>query len=313
MLKKFITKEYPLLAALSGAVVLSIESYLSLNNKSLCKTEACDIVSQYLTISEPLLISFGTIFFWLLSLVFYFSARYPSKLKYVPYLLLAPALAFDGCLIGFQIFSIEQKCMLCISVAALLFVVTILYCLKQKTYFLIVLFSLVWLASFSVNKFLTLPPPQSAYSKMTFFSVEGMQNEDKEIKQRLTLIISLNCQHCSEVVHFLSENYAGEVNIRLATIDTDPKSLAKLSLFLEKVIAADNPFQLLGEIKESSHGADTPIRKGLKLHAQSSLNFLNNLGITEIPILLTEVEKDEKRILIGSSQIISFLKENTIR
>jgi len=290
--------------------LLSVESYLSLQNKSLCKTEACAVVSKYLTISEPLLVSLGALYFWILAFVIFFAARY-SKIKYLPFFLLAPALAFDSSLIGFQIFIIQQKCILCISVAALLILIALLFCFSRKSFVILGCFVFVWLGAFGVNGFITMPTPQGAYYNMVFFSTENKTVDTKNFSPKMTLIISMNCSHCLEVIRFLSDNHPAEINIQLVAIDSDLTSLSKLSFFLRQTSESPNPFKLLANIKKDNSLTDASVNENLKIQTQNGLSFLSNLGITSIPVLISELNDKEKGILIGSDKIIPFLDNMT--
>jgi hypothetical protein len=51
MLQRFLAKYLSLVVTLAGAIALSLESYLSLGNKSLCQTKACQAVGKYLVFS----------------------------------------------------------------------------------------------------------------------------------------------------------------------------------------------------------------------------------------------------------------------
>jgi len=303
-------KQLSLLITVAGAAALSLESYLSLHGKSLCKTEACAIVSKYLTISEPLLICTGALYFWILALVLFFAARYP-KLKYVPLFFLAPALAFDGSLIGFQVFTIQQKCILCFSVAGLLILITLLFCFSRKSFVTLICFILVWLGSFGVNNFIAIPAPQGASSNMTFFSTDHKNLTDTKFSPQITLIFSANCPHCLKVISFLADNYPADIDINLASIDSDRTSLSNLSFFIRQAPKAPNPFELLRSIKENHSNTIEPIKKGLKIKTKNGFNYLSNLGITNIPVLIVELTNKEKKILIGTEKIIPFL-DNTL-
>lgn len=115
--------KYLLLAlSLIGAIFLSWEPSLVLHTKSICLTAACEAVGSYLRIDASLLTAGGAVFFWLLSLLLYFTLHYPARLQNIALyvLALALALAIDSSLIGVQVFSIRQYCQLYIAVAAVI-------------------------------------------------------------------------------------------------------------------------------------------------------------------------------------------------
>jgi hypothetical protein len=309
MLKKFFVKYLPLAVTLLGAAALSLESYLSLSHKSLCRSTACEVVGRYLTIGTPILVAAGALFFWFLALVLFFAGRYPDRLKILPFILLALALAIDSSLMGFQFFTIHQTCLLCISVATLLILITILYCYSTRSFVILTCLILVWTGGFAVHKIMIMPPPQGASTNMVFFTTGKAYAPPSNDKRQMTLIVSMNCPHCLEVISFLAGRYPLDIKIKLAAIDTDPLSLAKLNLFLQQAPTSVNPFKLLREIKEdTSSNANTQIPPTLKNQTQNGVNFLNNLGITNIPVLIFEPSPNEKKIMAGSTEIISFIE-----
>lgn len=296
-----------LVLTLGGALILSIESILALFNKSICTTKACEVVGRYLAISEAHLVTLGAIFLWVLFLVFYFSGKYQNGYR-IPLFFLAPALAVDSSLIGFQIFTIQQNCVLCIAVAVLLIVISLIYCLDKKLYLILLCLSLIWIGCFTSHKIMRMPPPTAAYSKM-IFSPERAAPKHKAEKPmpKLTLIMSMNCDHCLKVIQYLANQYPKFNNIQLASIDSDISSLQKIASFLEKQKEAENPYQLLGDLKKTPLPPDGMTHKSLAQKGTNSLTFLSNLGIREIPVLLVENSQYQKEILIGSDKILSFL------
>jgi len=315
MLQRFLAKYLSLVVTLVGGVALSLESYLSLGNKSLCQTQACQAVGKYLVFSESLLVAGGAFFFWLLAIVLFFAGRYPARLKNFPLYLLALALAIDSSLIGFQFFTIQQKCILCLSVAALLAGIAIIYCFSIRSFVFLVCFALIWAGGFGVQAIMTMPPPQGAYADMVFFSTGKARTsfmpimptkQNQIMPMQLTLIMSMNCPHCQEVISFLGSHHI-DTSVRLVSIDTDQPSLARLSLFLQQVPSSSNPFKSLHDIKEKASIDTVPISHKLKQQTQQGANFLNNLGITNIPVLITDYSNNEKNILVGTANILSFL------
>ncbi|MCX5875297.1 MAG: hypothetical protein NT087_03165 [Deltaproteobacteria bacterium] len=309
MVKNFFLKHLSLAVTLAGAAALSLESYLSLGQRSLCPTQACQTVGRYLIFDGSLLVAAGAIFFWLLTIVLFFAGRYPDRFKNAPFYFLALALAIDSSLVGFQFFTIQQKCLLCISVALLLAVISLLYCFSKKSFVILVCFALLWIGGFTVQKIMIITPPTGAFANMTFFTskiirdIPGSANKHTD----MTLIMSVNCSHCLEVISFLAQHYPLDANIKLAAIDSDTRSLAKLSLFLQQAPVAENPFRLLKEIKESASATPATITDALKTQTKNGSIFLSNIGIKNIPVLMVNISENEKKILIGTSEIIPYL------
>ena len=117
----------------------------------------------------------------------------------------------------------------------------------------------------------------------------------------------MNCPHCLKVIDYLTKTDQNPQNMRLVSIDTDHTSQLQLSLFLKEVDSSSTPFALLRNIKEKKSIEEMPVDNDLKTKAKNSLNFLSNLGITSIPVLISEHQNDEKSIFIGTDKIISHL------
>lgn len=296
-------------AALIGALFLSVESNFSLKGSSLCSTEACGVVGSYLKISEPFLVAGGAGFFWLLALVLFFAGRYP-KLRYLPLFLLAPALAFDSGLIGFQVFSIGRFCLLCFLVAALLLIVAVLNCLAARDSLILITLILIWGGGFGVQAVLTMPPPKAAFANMVFFAHQANVASERQTDDKLTLIISMHCSHCLDVVDYLAHHPPNGYTLLLASVDQDQEALHQLEFFLQRMPASANPYQLLTEIKKGGNIGSLAVRASLPIQTKNSLNFLSNLGIVSIPALWVEKSPSDKRIITGSENIIDFLKRS---
>ncbi len=297
-----------LAASLIGALFLSVESYYTINGSSLCATEACGVVGSYLKISESLVVASGAVFFWLLALVLFFAGRYPKKFRYLPLLLLASALAVDSGLIGFQVFTIGRFCLLCFLVAALLLLIAVLFCLTTRSFLLLVILLLIWAGGFGVQAILTMPPPKAASANMVFFAHQATAEPEKQGETKLTLIISMHCPHCLEVVDYLAHHPPDGYTLMLGSIDRDQEALQQLEAFLQGMPSSANPYQLLTEIKKEGSAGGQPVRPSLARQTENSLNFLSNLGITSIPALFIETSANEKRIITGSEKIIEFLR-----
>lgn len=309
--KKNISRYAPFFLALMSAIALSIESYLALNNSSLCPTEACKTVSTYITIKESIFVGLGAGAFWVLTLSLFFSERYPQKLKYVPPVLFTIAFTVDSSLIGFQYFTIEQKCVLCLSVALSLVIIAAVYCIQNRNFYILLIFALIWVSGFTTHSIYTMPLPNTSYERSAIVSINPpaptQQSADHIVSPDITLIISMNCSHCLEVVKFLAKTHPIRNRVNIATVDTDKKSLQKLSLFLRDLLTTENPYKLLVDIKETTTVENIQVKKSLELSGKNTLNFLSNVGVTSIPVLIVEQAKNEKRIITGSHSIINTL------
>lgn len=296
-----------LLISLFGSTSLSIESYLSLKGQSLCHTDACAIVSRYLTINESILVAAGAILLWLVTFLIFFSKKYPTRCRNLVYFLIFLSLSFDGTLIGFQFFTIQQKCAICISFALVLVLVSISFGLANKHYALTVCLFCSWLGAFSANSILDVPEPSNAYAQMAFLSTKPATEPTKMVA---TLIFSMQCPHCFEIIELLEDKHNANPDLswRFAITDKDADSLHKATSFIMEIESYSNPFSLLKTIKNRKYAPDQiEIDKNLLAHSKKSLSFLSNSGVNIIPTLVIEKNQRHKIILVGIGQISSFI------
>lgn len=291
--------------SLITAIFLSLESYLELRGLSFCKTEGCQIVGRYLKISESLLITVGAFFFWLLSLIIFFSTRYPKHLKAIPYLVLFPALAFDGAIIGFQIFTIQKPCLLCLSVAASLIIVSGFYFFSHRNTLLVICCILVWLGAFGANALLDVPEPIGSPTEMILFQ---QTNSAKQDATELTFIFSMNCSHCFEVISYLALYPPANITWKLASPDQDDLSLQKLTEFQMKAVQSKNIFQTLKEVEMAKKLPSFQNLKEVRHRSKKTLTFLANIGFNSVPLLIVHSSDTEERFLSGAKEILNYLK-----
>lgn len=296
-----------LILTLAGAILLSLESQLAMQGKSLCKTRGCEIVGQYLRLGEPFLIAGGAAFLWLLALMFFFAIRYPRRLISLPLFALMPALAFDGALIGFQVFTIEQTCLICFGVAALLVVITLLYSISRKNLYIIIVGVLIWTGGFTANSIMIMPKPSGAYHAM---SIVRQQAVDQSIPARatMTMVFSVDCPACLDVVSYLADNPIPEVNWHFASVDRSPESLRRLGYFLALAENSANIFKALEQSKTKTVPDQIKFNPAaIKKHNEKTLSFLANMGINTVPVLIIEHSDSRKEIISGREEIIQTL------
>jgi len=295
--------------ALTGAVFLTIETYLNLHGSSLCKTSSCEAVGHYIRFGEATLVKGGAAFFWLLATAVFFARRYPAALTWLPSTLLFAALAFDGNIIGFQVFTIKRFCLLCFSVAAALGVITVTYGVYRNRKEIIIAGLIAWAGGFAGSGIVEMPEPTGAYDSMVITRQEAAAAGRAALT--MTLIFSMNCPHCEKVVAYLAEHPLDNVNWRLAAIDLDEKSLGRLDSFLREAPKDENIFSALEKAKKLKTPPKPTIAKArlLTRRARKALTFMGNLGITGIPLLIIEDAGNERTILSGDASIIKALQK----
>jgi hypothetical protein len=210
-------------------------------------------------------------------------------------------------LIGLQYFTINQRCILCISVASLLGLITLIYLLRWKNKMLLMSTLLIWAGGFTAGGIIEMPEPVDAYNTMIFYQRQAEQITSKQAP-KMTLIISMRCPHCLQVIAYLDKQNTSGIIWRLAAIDQDSASLKRLSSFLAQAPHTNTPFALLKEIETKPVPAAAKITKALRINTKKARTFLVNIGTRSIPLLFVESSAN-KKIIIGSQHIINFLQQ----
>lgn len=147
-----------LLLVVLGLTITSLEFYLSLQEKSLCKNESCIIVHSYdrYQILTPLGILFFFVLFILVTSEIFFETPKSSFFRKTRLFLLSIATLVEGYLVGFQVWFIGNLCTFCLTVAAIIFltfVCEIFYQKAKPTLFFTICGSLgIFLSTFLVGE-----------------------------------------------------------------------------------------------------------------------------------------------------------------
>ena len=250
----------------------------------------------------------GAAFFWLLAAALFFARRYRSA-AWLPLAMLAAALAFDGHIIGFQVFTIQRFCILCFSVAAALGLITVLISLGRRRGLLLLAGILVWTGAFAAASILEMPEPTGAFSRMVI--ARQPAREHPKTAPTLTLVFSMQCPHCRRVVKHLAAQPLSTVNWRLAVVDQDQESLARLAWFVDHAKEENNLFAALNKAEELEQPPkDTGGReKFFRRRAAKALTFLGNLGERGIPLLVIEDRVNHREIITGDAEVLRAIAE----
>lgn len=173
-----------------GLLVTSLELYLSFQDRSICKSEACVIVHSYDKYETLNLI--GVVLFFLLFVLAIFEMsskdfRSFSFLRRVRFLAVSIAVLVEGYLIGFQTWFIREFCGFCLGVATIIFL--IFFCeifyqkLKLPSFLVLCGFVSLFISTFLVGvelKALSFDNPVIIYKE--------------------------DCSHCKEVLDYARKN-----------------------------------------------------------------------------------------------------------
>lgn len=297
--------------SLLTAILLTIESTLSLYGVSLCKTSACDIVANFLNIKEDLLIAGGAAFFWCLSALFHFSYRNKKSYFYASTILVMIAVAFDGSLIGYQFFTINEFCLLCHLVALSLILIGCTWVIAERHFLLLFCILAAWTGGFFSQSIMSMPVPSASPHNMVIYDTTRPSPATDPNYPSITLFFSMNCPHCMEIVEFLESQELNKANWKFASVDLDTQSLEKLVLFTERASTHQNVFSTLYDIKKmkTSSLTNSDSISSIKERNTQSLRFLTTLGINSIPVILVEETSSKTIILRGKEQSLGYIQQ----
>lgn len=294
--------------SLLAAAALIAERYANEAGKSLCHTSACAIVTKFVRLGEPLLLSIGAGGFLLLAVTIFFAGRYGKHpiLRFLPTLTLIGAASFDGALLGFQFITLRQHCQLCISVAIALGLVTLLYSASRRRWSILCSVITVWIAGFMANAILIMPDTSVANTGMIFYERPAAPVHTRP--PVATLIFSLECPHCATVLEKMAQQNFDDITWRFAITDDSGKSYEKLGHFYDNLSVTTNPFQLLVDSKKSrARVVDSKILQKFPELARQARLFLANNGLHAVPVLVFREPNDKITIIPGTPGILNFL------
>lgn len=312
-ISRFLNSRFALHAVLVAAVAgLGLDVYLKTSSgASICPTQACSIVSDYVRISDQLLVSAGLVFFALLWGVFFFASRYDRKWMWtICSMLIFGALAFDGGLLGFQFFSIRENCHLCIGVGVALIISLILYAMVRKKMAIMLLGLCVWIGGASAGAMINIPdrtPLLEQLKPITWSGPEAAQ------WPRFHYFFSLHCPHCTEVMINLAMNNPENHVWNLYPLDTAHADLRKITSIRDKSQDREtNLFYEIVRLEQSFQVPEVKVSKGLSEEIGLTRDFFRGSGFRGVPLMIVDEGQGRRVILTGGGNIISYLYEREI-
>lgn len=311
-------KTCSILATLA-TLLLTIELLMQTRGASLCKTSACDIIGDYTRFGETTILAGGILFFLFLATGMFMSQRAAESgwLSVVIALILVGSMAFEGVLVGFQLFSLHSVCLICAGTLVTLFLLLTLWSLAvadRKILFM----GVVACISGIIGMYLLNPDPglsQKEIALAPVFQQVGFTDPTIQ-KRRLTLISSMTCRHCQTVIQqmALHQEAVAEDLLAFAFIGVDEKSLHKAGFFAANAEGVENPLRLLSTLKtgqvDNRRDLTLPDKTMVETVRQKNLRtsqFLQLMGLTGVPVLIAEEDAAHRRILVGSEAILHYL------
>jgi len=257
-------------SALIGCLLTGVQSLLIyIQGEGICINEGCTIVDS-LTLVDPLYFNLAGFFFFLIAATGLNRARKGSNLwlRFTGLLLLA-GLAAEAVLLAFQIIITQTLCSYCLIVLALIVLANLFLGLKQ-VFKGLVIFSAVLIASFSLDYHGGAIKPQPLEQGTM------ARYQPEKFNKRFYLFISSSCPHCQSVIASLEQN-------PICAVDFNPVDTYDAFAFTgAEMVAGYKP--------------------GI------NLNFLKNLGVTEVPVLLDQ-QSSSMTLIRGEQAINTFIEQ----
>ncbi len=195
------------LSSLAAVFVLT-EIVMNSFGRSICQTEGCKVVAQYVRYGDISILLIGLATFSVLALLSLLDI-YWSKTNAGSYinLLLIVSLACEGFFTGYQAFSIHTPCLFCLIIFAVIVVLGIVRLLEGEREVIAGFLSLV--AVFSLL-YLVMPAGVPV---------------DLPAGDRFILFFSKDCKYCAEVIQNLDEKKINVKHLNVAEYSTFLKSM----------------------------------------------------------------------------------------
>lgn len=210
--KQILKKIFFAVSVLATVFVLT-EIVMQSFGKSICQTEGCKVVAQFVRYGDISILLIGLVTFSFLAITSFLEV-YRNKTSFGPLInvVLIVSLACEGFFTGYQVFIVHTPCLFCLIVFAFIGVLGVIRLLAGEREVIAGLLSLA--AVFSMF-YLVLPVKESVILP------------DNE---RVILFYSEECSHCAEVIKHLDEK-----KIEVKHLDVKEYSLFLKSMGIDTV------------------------------------------------------------------------------
>jgi hypothetical protein len=296
----------PLALTTIAALLLSLEFWLQRSGHGgLCPTVGCAVVGTFVKYGEITFIGLGVLFFWILAGALFLSRLLDKAwLWWSVTVLLTAGLAFDGGILGFQRFGIQETCVLCYAVGASLLVILAAFGWMRRSLAAVVLGLAVWVAGFASQAMFIFPERTPELQQVVLTTHRTAQPNGMQ----LYYFFSLHCPFCTQVLASLAAHMPQSGSWHLVALDTQPADQRKLSALLNHPQINTNPFQAILEMEQ----APTPDLAILPRVAESTRKagaFLRNSGYRGVPLLMVQETPTRRVVLQGRDPILNYLLE----
>lgn len=304
-----ITSWLPVILSVVAALALSLEYWLMETGRGgLCPTAGCAVVGTFVKYGEKIFIGLGLIFFWLLAGAF-FLARFWDKswLWLLIAVVLTAGLAFDGGILGFQRFGIQETCVLCYAVGVALFLILLAYGAARKSLAAVIMGVAVWTGAFASQAMFQFPERTPDLRETVLLT----HRADTSTHPQIYYFFSLHCPFCTHVLASLATHQPVSGEWNFVPLDTQPEDQRKLTALLDLPETAQNPFQAI-LLVEQSPAPDIAIQPHVTQAANKGGTFLRNSGFRGVPLLIVQESPTRRVVLQGRDPILNYLLEKRI-
>ena len=297
---------------LTSALVLSVDIILQFTQaKSLCQSQACQAVGEYVRFGETNLLILGATFFWILWLLFLLGTRLNKPVIWnLAALILLAALAFDGGLLGYQFMGLGLQCWLCVGVGAALFANLFSLAWVRKGWMMACIGMVVWMGGFAANSALVIAPQAPQLQEAVFVSQQVSQKDNPGID--CYFFFSLNCGHCTEIIFNMVMNGRDKVNWHLCSLDRSEQNIKKLAWIKEQTEQGADAFTQILKAKGMKDVPIEEIPEAVQKAVGQAQAFFQHRGYRGVPLLLVQKGRGQELTLTGTSSIARFLWEQGV-
>ncbi len=277
--------------------------------KPLCHTKGCIVVGNYLKIKEWILYLSFTVFCWINFLFLVINHRRKDDLcKKLIIISLLSALAFDGSILGYQIWIIKTKCWACIGVSFALFIMLFTLIFLNTSFTNILIGILIWIFPFVSHSILET----KVFTVRLKDAVLYTQTTNSKRPFKIYLFFSLKCSHCRHLLYDLSKQDKYNVEFNLCCLSRDKESLKILTSFIKDSSKDRNPFKLLCKyIKEKNRLKCQKISKFVEKKTKMADLYFKTRLFNGVPLMIVK-GRDVEVILMGRNRILYYLIANKI-
>jgi hypothetical protein len=299
----------PLVLTTLAASLLSLDYWLQRTGLAgLCPTDGCELVGTFVKSGEITMIGLGAIFFLILTGLLVLG-RWTNKpwLWVLTSIVLTAGLAFNGGILGFQHFGIQEFCALCYGVVAALFLILAAFGWMRRSLIAVVMGVAVWSAAFASQALFLFPQktPDLQQTVLTTFQADQLHGP------QLYYFFSLHCPFCTQILASLATHPPQSGDWHLIPLDTQPDDQRRLAAWLDHPRIATNPFRAFLDVKQSPP-PDVPIQSRIKDAAHKGVIFLRNSGYYGVPLLIVQETPSKRVVLQGREPILNYLLEKRL-